>query len=229
MSKVLTSFSAYFRSLLFKSWLHILLYDDNKSFSCSIAKQCVVISNYDGKPVNGAYKRLNATVFVKDDANIEGKTWMLIHKFKHSGWSGCNAYIRGFIRSDCKSRWAYINDIAKPVKGRVNIWGNPQGDSSGIHPVECGGICLTDTRKTCYEGGSSEFLITQKRSEDMDSTKCMEECNKDNDCKFVTYNEKPSSSKQTCRMYRSCYNIRTANNDGTTYSKDQNCPGIHIL
>ena len=196
---------------------------------CFIAKQCVVISNYNDD-VNGAYKRLNATVFVKDDANIEGKTWMLIHKIKDSGWSGCNGYLRGFKRSDCipRGRWAYINDITKPVKGNVNIWGK-KGDSSGSHPVECGGICFTNTRKTCYEGGSQEFLITQKRSEDMNSYKCMEECNKDNECKFVTYNEKPSSSKQTCRMYRSCYNIRVANNDGTTYSKDQICPGIEKL
>ena len=206
----------------------MLLYDNNNSYSCSIAKQCVVISNYNDA-VNGAYKRLNATVFVKDDANIEGKTLMLIHKFKHSGWSGCNAYIREFKRSDCNSRWAYINDIAKPVKGKVNIWHGGKGDSSGIHPVECGGICFTDTRKTCYEGGSNEYFITKKSSEDMNPTKCMEECNKLNECKFVTYNEKPSSSKQICRIYQSCYSIRVANNLGTTYSKDQNCPGIHVL
>ena len=107
--------------------------------------ECVVISNYGGDfrgiPIDGEYRRLNETFFVKNDIKIEGETLMLIHKFKHSGWSGCKGNILGFERSSCASggRWAYIPDIAEPRTGNVNIW-SQKGDSSGILSRRCQGI-----------------------------------------------------------------------------------------
>ena len=63
----------------------------------------------------------------------------------------------------------------------------------------------------------------------MGFSKCKELCKSFDDCKFVTYIEKPSSDKQTCRMYRSCDIIRETKNRGTTYSKEEKCPGINIF
>ena len=107
----------------------------------TVAK-CVIISNYggdyDGIPVDGEYRRINETVFVKNDIDVAEETLMLIHKFKgNSGWSGCKGQIHGFDESSCTlGRWAYIDDIAVPVEGKVNIWSR-KGDSSGMLPREC--------------------------------------------------------------------------------------------
>ena len=100
-----------------------------------------MISNFGGEfrgiAIDGEYKRLNETVFVKNDGNIESKKLMLIYKLKGNGWSGCSGFVNAFEPNQCKSggRWAFIPDLALPRKGNVNIW-SKKGDSSGI--VECG-------------------------------------------------------------------------------------------
>ena len=107
----------------------------------TVAK-CILISNYGysatiGIPVDGEYRRINETVFVKNDIDVAEETLMLIHKFKGSGWSGCKGHVHGFDKSSCTlDRWAYIPDIAVPVDGKVNIW-HKKGDSSGMLPREC--------------------------------------------------------------------------------------------
>ena len=107
----------------------------------TVAK-CILISNYGdvhGIPVDGEYRRINETVFVKNDIDVAEETLMLIRKFngRSSGWSGCKGYIQEFDLNSCtKDRWGYIPDIAVPVDGNVNIW-LKKGDSSGMLPREC--------------------------------------------------------------------------------------------
>ena len=113
------------------------------SLTMDTVAKCILISNYGysatiGIPVDGEYRRINETVFVKNDIDDAEETLMLIHKFNgNSGWSGCKGHIHGFDKNSCtRNRWAFIPDIEVPVDGQVNIW-LKKGDSSGILPREC--------------------------------------------------------------------------------------------
>ena len=130
----------------------------------TVAK-CILISNYGdvhGIPADGEYRRINETVFVKNDIDVAEETLMLIHKFNgHSGWSGCKGRIQGFDKNSCtRDRWGHIPDIAVPVDGQVNIW-SKKGDSSGMLPRECINIGILSIR--CFDYTNFYNLIETNR------------------------------------------------------------------
>ena len=127
----------------------------------TVAK-CILISNYGdihGIPADGEYRRINETVFVKNDIDVAEETLMLIHKFNgHSGWSGCKGRIQGFDKNSCtRDRWGHIPDIAVPVDGQVNIW-SKKGDSSGMLPRECINIGILSIRRFDYTNFYNLFI-----------------------------------------------------------------------
>ena len=83
--------------------------------------------------VDGEYKRINNTLFFKNDES-QGERLVLIHGYDN-GWHGCKGN-SNYVAPDCfpYNRWAYIEDLAMPIKGNVNMW-SKKGDSSGY--VKC--------------------------------------------------------------------------------------------
>ena len=60
----------------------------------------------------------------------------------------------------------------------------------------------------------------------MDYSKCLEYCDEDDDCKFITWISaaKPNGDL-VCRKYRSCDTLVEHDYDWTIYSKEGKCPG----
>ena len=80
--------------------------------------------------------------------------------------------------------------------------------------------CFSSTTKMC----SNDFYIEKSPNDNLDKDQCINYCDGDNNCKFVSYAIKSNGAK-ICRKYRSCDKSRFGNNVATTYSKDGACPG----
>ena len=70
-----------------------------------------------------------------------------------------------------------------------------------------------------------EIDFMKSRLKNADLSKCIDHCNMDTNCKFAFLQHE---NDNTCIKYSACEIFRPTTYFGTTYSKDNSCPGDNI-
>ena len=84
------------------------------------------------------------------------------------------------------------------------------------------GTCYSTVKQTC----ASKFEIDGRKS-NVTFSACAKHCDEDDTCKFIFH--VPDIPQVNCLKYSSCDEIRHTGKNGSTYSKEGNCPGIFLF